>query len=79
MRRVARMVREREQVHLVPIPDGTQLVKCANLIAFVGGIRNAVAKVQNSQRRPLESSVVNSHLSALISMESTESLSAPEF
>jgi hypothetical protein len=47
--KVPRIVREGEDVDLMPgPPHGTYLMKSTDLVAFIGRIRNAVAKVQDS-------------------------------
>jgi hypothetical protein len=46
------IIRQREDVHLMSRRHGPQLVKSTDFIAFVRGIRDAVAKVKNSHKFP---------------------------
>ena len=50
MRKVAWIVGEREQIHFVLGGQRAQLVKRADLVAFIGGVRHAVAEEQNSHK-----------------------------
>ena len=49
---VPRVVCEREDIHLMARRDGAYLMESADFIALVRRIRDAVAKVKNSQNFP---------------------------
>jgi len=48
MSRIAVFIRQGEQIHFMMRSERAQLMKGANLVALIGGIRDAMAKVKDS-------------------------------